>query len=171
MLARELYSISRNNPPDSRIYLEDESQRIGVINLPTPFWNQMRSSPIQFFDIPFEDRLDYLTLTYGKFEKEELVNGIMRIQKRLAGLETKNAISYLIANDCRECFRQPVPHQAQRLRRSQYCSCTQVAREATEVTESGARNSRCFTNFAQAPLILNTKVAFEKEQERKKVAT
>ena len=105
LLARELFSISTNNSPDTRIYLEDESQRIGVINLPTAFWNQMRSSPIQFFDIPFEDRLDYLTLTYGKFEKEKLVNGVMRIQKRLGGLETKNAISFLIENDFRECFR------------------------------------------------------------------
>ena len=105
LLAGELYAISTNNSPDTRIYLEDESQRIGVINLPTAFWNQMRSSPIHFFDIPFEDRLDYLTLTYGKFDKEKLVNGVMRIQKRLGGLETKNAISFLIENDCRECFR------------------------------------------------------------------
>ena len=105
LLAGELYAISTNNSPDTRIYLEDESQRIGVINLPTAFWNQMRASPIHFFDIPFEDRLDYLTLTYGKFDKEKLVNGVMRIQKRLGGLETKNAINFLIENDCRECFR------------------------------------------------------------------
>lgn len=105
LLAGELYAISAIASPDTRIYLEDESQRIGVINLPTAFWNQMRSSPIHFFDIPFEERLDYLTLAYGKFDKEKLVNGVMRIQKRLGGLETKNAISFLIENDCRECFR------------------------------------------------------------------
>ena len=29
----------------------------------------------------------------------------MRIQKRLGGLETKNAISYLLENNPRECFR------------------------------------------------------------------
>jgi len=32
------------------------------------------------------------------------VNSIMKIQKRLGGLETKNAINYLLENKVRECF-------------------------------------------------------------------
>jgi tRNA 2-selenouridine synthase len=87
------------------IYLEDESQRIGLINIPTELWNTMRNSQVSFFDIPFEERLDYLTEEYGKFEKEKLVNAIIRIQKRLGGLETKTAINYLLENDHKECFR------------------------------------------------------------------
>lgn len=105
LLAKALYTVSKEAATDARIYLEDESQRIGLLNIPTGIWQQMRKSPIHFFDVPFEDRLDYLTLAYGKFDKEKLVNAVIRIQKRLGGLETKNAIGYLLENNHRECFR------------------------------------------------------------------
>lgn len=87
------------------IYMEDESQRIGLINIPSALWNTMRKSRVSFIEIPFEERLDYLTKEYGKFEKEKLVNAIIRIQKRLGGLETKTAINYLLENNHKECFR------------------------------------------------------------------
>jgi tRNA 2-selenouridine synthase len=70
-----------------------------------PFWNTMRESKVIFLDIPFEKRLEYLTEEYGKFEKEKLVNAIIRIQKRLGGLETKNAIGFLLENNHKEAFR------------------------------------------------------------------
>jgi len=87
------------------IYLEDESQRIGLINIPTALWSTMRNSRVRFIEIPFEERLDYLTEAYGKFEKEKLVNAVIRIQKRLGGLETKIAINHLLENNHKECFR------------------------------------------------------------------
>ena len=87
------------------IWLEDESQRIGNLQIPMPLWYTMRKSPVYFLDIPFEERLEYITEEYGKFEKEKLVNAIIRIQKRLGGLETKNAINHLIENDHKACFR------------------------------------------------------------------
>ncbi|MBP6024408.1 tRNA 2-selenouridine(34) synthase MnmH [Ferruginibacter sp.] len=87
------------------IYIEDESQRIGNLQIPMPLWYTIRKCPVYFLDIPFEERLDYLTEEYGKFEKEKLVNAIIRIQKRLGGLETKNAINHLLENNHKECFR------------------------------------------------------------------
>ena len=96
---------SRELHPASGIWLEDESQRIGNLQIPMPLWNTMRKSPVYFLDIPFEERLNYLTQEYGKFEKEKLVNAVIRIQKRLGGLETKNAINHLLENNQRECFR------------------------------------------------------------------
>jgi tRNA 2-selenouridine synthase len=92
-------------PTANCTWLEDESQRIGNLQIPMPLWYTMRKSPVYFLDIPFEERLDYLTKEYGKFEKEKLVNAIIRIQKRLGGLETKNAINYLLENNHKECFR------------------------------------------------------------------
>ena len=65
----------------------------------------MRESPLFFIDIPFEERLKQIISNYGLFEKEELVNSIERIQKRLGGLETKNAINYLKENNLTECFQ------------------------------------------------------------------
>jgi len=65
----------------------------------------MRESTLYFLEISFEQRLNYITKTYGKFKKEELVAAIMRIQKRLGGLNTKNAINYLLEDDYKESFR------------------------------------------------------------------
>jgi tRNA 2-selenouridine synthase len=65
----------------------------------------MRSSNILFLDIPFEERLNYLTAEYGKKDKEKLVNAITRIQKRLGGLEAKNALNFLQEDNHKECFR------------------------------------------------------------------
>ncbi len=85
-------------------WLEDESQRIGKLIIPNLFWQKMRESKVYFLDIPFEERLNYLVATYGNFEKEKLCEAIDRIQKRLGGLETKNAKSFLSENNIRECF-------------------------------------------------------------------
>ncbi len=87
------------------IWLEDESQRIGNLQIPMPLWRTMRKSKVYFFDIPFEERLHYLTEEYGVHKKDELVTAIMRIQKRLGGLETKTAINFLLENNFKESFR------------------------------------------------------------------
>ena len=86
------------------IWLEDESQRIGEVNIPTVFFKTMRTKKVYFMDIPFEVRLDFIVKGYGKFEKEKLLNAIVRIKKRLGGLETKTAVNYLIEDNIKECF-------------------------------------------------------------------
>ncbi|MBK8519363.1 MAG: tRNA 2-selenouridine(34) synthase MnmH [Chitinophagaceae bacterium] len=87
------------------IFLEDESQRIGNLQIPMPLWYTMRKAPVFFMDIPFEERLNYITEEYGKQRKDYLKEAILRIQKRLGGLETKNALNFLEQNDYKECFR------------------------------------------------------------------
>jgi len=87
------------------IFIEDESQRIGNLQIPMPLWYTMRRSPVYFIDIPFEKRLEYITADYGKQDKENLKEAILRIQKRLGGLETKNAIQFLEEDDLKASFR------------------------------------------------------------------
>lgn len=99
------YSASDIQHPVSSIYMEDESQRIGNLQIPMPLWNNMRRSPVYFLDIPFAKRLDHITKEYGKFEKEKLTEAIIRIQKRLGGLQTKMAIEQLQEGKPKECFR------------------------------------------------------------------
>jgi len=86
------------------IWIENESRRIGLINLTEQFYNRMQEAPLVALDIPFEERLTFIVEGYGKFDKERLVNAIIRIQKRLGGLDTKNAINFLLENDIRSCF-------------------------------------------------------------------
>jgi tRNA 2-selenouridine synthase len=91
--------------PTSDIWIEDESQRIGRLIIPKFFWEKMRSSPVYFVDIPFEERLNYLVDTYGNFEKVNLAEAIQRIQKRLGGFETQKTTGFLLENNIKECFR------------------------------------------------------------------
>lgn len=99
----EALSLSINK--NEFIFLEDESQRIGDLMIPNELWKTMRQSKVFFIDIPFEERLVFLTKEYGSHKKEQLVNAAIRIQKRLGGLETKNCINFLLENNFKEAFR------------------------------------------------------------------
>jgi len=105
ILGIKLRNIVKEAGEHTPIWLEDESQRIGLINLPNALWKTMRQSTIYFLDIPFEERLSYITDAYGQFKKEELVNAIIRIQKRLGNQNAKNAINYLLEDNYKESFR------------------------------------------------------------------
>lgn len=97
--------LSNNSDFQKTIWMEDESQRIGTVNIPTVLYQQMRKKPVYFLEIPFDARLDYICQHYGKFPKEQLVNAVIRIKKRLGGLETKTAINALVEDDVRGSFR------------------------------------------------------------------
>jgi tRNA 2-selenouridine synthase len=89
----------------SPIWLEDESQRIGLINLPNDLWYTIRKSEVYFLDIPFEERLKHLVEEYGALDKEKMVDAIIRIKERLGGLEAKRAIDFLEQDNPIESFR------------------------------------------------------------------
>lgn len=98
------WQLAENQQQNPALWLEDESQRIGEVNIPTSFFKHMRSKKVYFLDIPFEERLNFIVNGYGKFEKEKLLNAIFRIKKRLGGLETKTAINFLIEDNIKDCF-------------------------------------------------------------------
>ncbi len=102
LLAKELSTIKCE--AGSILYLEDESQRIGEVNIPSVLFKQMREKKVLFINIPFEERLNFIINNYGKFKKEELVNAVIRIKKKLGGLETKTAINALVEDDIKNCF-------------------------------------------------------------------
>ncbi|MCR9063798.1 MAG: tRNA 2-selenouridine(34) synthase MnmH [Cytophagales bacterium] len=96
-------ALARHNI-NKAIWLEDESQRIGDRNIPNDFMAKMRISPLFFLDVPFDKRLDYLLVEYGTLPADRVKESILRIKKRLGGLETKNAIQYLEEGNIRRCF-------------------------------------------------------------------
>ena len=110
---RTLRYESNNNPNSnpqliinhSPIWLEDESQRIGLINIPNDLWHIMRRSPLYFLEIPFEERLKHIVEEYGCFDKEKMIDAILRIKERLGGLEAKKAIEFLNEDNTIESFR------------------------------------------------------------------
>lgn len=98
-LALELYFKDNRH-----FWLEDESQRIGILNIPHALWNTMRKSKITFIDIPFNDRLQYILKHYGKLDKERLIGAVVRIQKRFGPNETKTTLNLLLEDKTEEAF-------------------------------------------------------------------
>ncbi len=88
----------------SCIWLEDESQRIGLINIPGDLWKNMRQSKVWFLDIPFEERLKHIIPEYGILEQEKLIAAIERISQKLGHLNAKTAILLLKEGKISESF-------------------------------------------------------------------
>lgn len=110
LLAMELRrSIIKNEPSKeaanfSPIWLEDESQRIGLVNLPNELWKTMRRSPVFFLDVPFEERLRHIVEEYGCLDKERMFDAIGRISEKLGHLNAKTAILLLKEGKISEGF-------------------------------------------------------------------
>jgi tRNA 2-selenouridine synthase len=92
-------------PLTSGIWLEDESQRIGLVNIPNAFWKTMRHSQIYFLDIPFEERLRHITKEYGALDKQQMIEAINRIKEKLGEVNAKAAIQFLEEGNTEESFR------------------------------------------------------------------
>ena len=106
LLSFELRKIVEASPAGrfGGVWLEDESQRIGLINIPKDLWINMRQSPVFFLDIPFEERLKQIVLEYGRLDTEKLTDAIERISQKLGNLNAKSAILLLKEGKISESF-------------------------------------------------------------------
>ena len=86
------------------LWLEDESQRIGLVNIPNDLWKKMRQSPVFFLNIPFEERLKHIVQEYGNLDQEKVIEAIIRISQKLGNLNAKTAISLLKEDKITESF-------------------------------------------------------------------
>ena len=82
-----------------RIWLEDESRSIGSCFIPMPLWLQMRAAPVAFVDMPKACRVQRLVQEYTGIDHHLLVEATERIQKRLGGKVTKDALDALTRQD------------------------------------------------------------------------
>jgi len=88
----------------SPVWLEDESQRIGQVNIPHELWKNMRQSPVYFLDIPFEERLKHIVQEYGPLDPEKVADAITRISQKLGHLNAKKAILLIKEGKMAESF-------------------------------------------------------------------
>lgn len=100
-LATALQTIDKEKP----LWLEDESRLIGNKVIPHGLWTQMRLAKTLCMNIPFEDRVEYLTEEYGKFPIEELKVSIEKITKRLGHQQAQHALLALEEGDLRTTCR------------------------------------------------------------------
>lgn len=102
LLAKELFKMESLQ---KHFWIEDESKRIGNLNIPIKFWETMRSKRVYFISIPFEARLAFILKHYAIYEKESIAEAIDRIKKRLGPLETKTALNFLKEGNYIACFK------------------------------------------------------------------
>ncbi len=103
-LALRLHNLRHTHFKEPAIWVESESSRIGNVNIPYRFFNQMKAAPRINIEVSFEDRLEFITQGYGEFATDKLVAATQRIKKRLGGLNTKKTIQYLQENKLKSAF-------------------------------------------------------------------
>lgn len=90
---------------DKRIWLEDESKKIGAVVLDNNFWGRMCAAPLLYVDVPQPLRVNRLAKEYGVNHIEGLKQSLTNIRKRLGGLEWKEAMEALELSDFEKAVR------------------------------------------------------------------
>ena len=86
-------------PTNAPIWVEDESRQIGRLTIPPALFAQMRAAPRWVLEVPRTARVTKLATEYGAENPIELAASIERLQKRLGGLATKQALAAVEAGD------------------------------------------------------------------------
>jgi len=81
--------------PDSPIWIEAESKRIGTCRIPELLFQQMDHAEVLEICRPRSERLALLVDVYGEADREALVIATERIRKRLGGLRTQQAVDLI----------------------------------------------------------------------------
>lgn len=86
---------------DSRlpIWVENESRKIGRLIIPDQFYEQMIKSPLLEIEKSEQERIHHIAEEYAQLPEEELIAAVKRLQKRLGGLRTQQAISDIQEKD------------------------------------------------------------------------
>lgn len=95
----QLFEYWRHLDINLPIWLEDESARIGYVQIPKALYAQMRSNKLYFIDIPKEERAKLLVEEYASFDTNHLAISINGIAKRLGGENVKEALKALEERD------------------------------------------------------------------------
>lgn len=80
-------------------WLEDESKNIGSVFLPGQFYQNMQNVPVIVLNMDIRLRLPHLMKEYSAFPPETLIESVLKINKRLGGDRTKEAIDAIKACD------------------------------------------------------------------------
>lgn len=81
------------------VWIEDESLSIGRIFLPGEFWKQMCQSPLVEIEVSRERRIQRLVEEYGPADRQQFLEAMEKITKRLGGQHFKAAREKLLAGD------------------------------------------------------------------------
>lgn len=94
-----LYEVLQGLDFNRRIWVEDESRKIGKVVLHADLWENLNRAPLVLLQVPLEDRVKRLVDEYGTFGIELLRESLLKIAKRLGGLTLREALDALDAGD------------------------------------------------------------------------
>jgi tRNA 2-selenouridine synthase len=80
------------NDPSIPTWVENESRKIGRLILPDRLYEQMGKAPLIDIQKTREERIAHIAEEYGDLHEESLIAAVNRLQKRLGGLRTQQAI-------------------------------------------------------------------------------
>ena len=80
-------------------WIEDESRNVGKCVIPGELYSRMRETEIVFLDISREQRARHLVGDYAQYEQEALRTCVLKIEKRLGGDRTREALEAIDRED------------------------------------------------------------------------
>jgi tRNA 2-selenouridine synthase len=96
-----IHQMFRQFDPFRVVWVEGESHTIGHVYVPDILFDKLMHAPLVMFELDRNRRLDRLVREYGCFSKDLLARSVQKIQKRLGGLKTKEALTALEDGDYR----------------------------------------------------------------------
>jgi tRNA 2-selenouridine synthase len=95
ILFNEWKQLNENLP----VWVEDESRNIGSIFIPDSFYINMQNTPSVILMMDVKTRLPRLLEEYSSYPPESLKSSILKINKRLGGDNTRDAINAVESGD------------------------------------------------------------------------
>lgn len=95
----DLFETILSLDPQKRIWIEDESVAVGKIFLPLDFWQAMGRSPVVELNVEKDVRIQRLVNEYGPADKDQFLEAMTGITKKLGGQHFKAAKEKLAEND------------------------------------------------------------------------
>ena len=97
LIAERLFGFNSSE----RVWIEAESPQVGTCWIPEHLAAAMRSAPAVETTRSLDERLDILTKTYGDADRDQLIIATERIEKRLGGERTRDAVKLIRQDDLR----------------------------------------------------------------------
>lgn len=87
-----LFNAWKDIDADKTVWIEDESKNIGSVTIPDELYEKISKAPVVVVEKEKKLRIKRLVKEYSLFDPQYLEQSIMKIQKRLGGLNTQNCI-------------------------------------------------------------------------------
>lgn len=92
LLAEAMMKLDSDRPA----WIENESRKIGRLILPDQFYRQMLQAPLIDIQRTDAERVQLIAEEYGLLPKDELIQAVLRLKKKLGGLRTSQAIEAIV---------------------------------------------------------------------------